>query len=185
MSQPQPQTPTGMQVTMGNTKLLRWKAFYKKLAKNKAALVGAFIIIAVVILGALAPVLATHDPNTTNVMNKLQGPSAEHYLGTDEMGRDIFSRLLYGTKISLGIGFLSTFLGAIVGVALGVIAGYYGRWIDSLIMRISDVLLAFPGILLALAIVSVLGASTRNVIIAVAFMLSHLLQGLYVGQHLA
>ncbi|WP_223700944.1 ABC transporter permease [Sutcliffiella deserti] len=165
----QPQTTTGVPVTIKSSKTVRWISFYKKLAKNKAALVGAFIIIAIVILGALAPLIATHEPNATNVMNKLQGPSAEHYLGTDQMGRDVFSRLLYGTQISLGIGFVSTLLGAIVGVVLGIISGYYGRWIDSLIMRICDVLLAFPGILLALAIVSVLGASTRNVIIAVAF----------------
>ncbi|CAG9621806.1 ABC transporter permease [Sutcliffiella rhizosphaerae] len=169
MSQPQPQTTTGVPVTFDNTKALRWRTFYKRLAKNKAALAGTFIIILVIILGIFAPLLATHDPNTPNVMNKLQGPSAEHYLGTDEMGRDIFSRLLFGTRVSLGIGFVSTLLGAIVGVTLGIVAGYYGRWVDSLIMRICDILLAFPGILLALAIVSVLGASTRNVIIAVAF----------------
>ncbi len=169
MDQPQAQTTTGVPVTIENTKSVRWRTFYKKLAKNKAAMAGAFIIIFVILMGIFAPLLATHDPNTTNVMNKLQGPSAENYLGTDDVGRDIFSRLLYGARISLGIGFVSTILGAIVGVTLGIVSGYYGRWVDSLIMRICDVLLAFPGILLALAIVSVLGASTRNVIIAVAF----------------
>ncbi|MCG1022617.1 ABC transporter permease [Sutcliffiella horikoshii] len=169
MDQPQAQTTTGVPVTIENTKSVRWRSFYKKLAKNKAAMAGAFIIIFVILMGIFAPLLATHDPNTTNVMNKLQGPSAENYLGTDDVGRDIFSRLLYGARISLGIGFLSTILGAVVGVTLGIVSGYYGRWVDSLIMRICDVLLAFPGILLALAIVSVLGASTRNVIIAVAF----------------
>lgn len=169
MDQPQAQTTAGVPVTIENTKSVRWRTFYKKLAKNKAAMAGAFIIIFVILMGIFAPLLATHDPNTTNVMNKLQGPSAEHYLGTDDVGRDIFSRLLFGARISLGIGFVSTILGAIVGVTLGIVSGYYGRWVDSLIMRICDVLLAFPGILLALAIVSVLGASTRNVIIAVAF----------------
>ncbi|ART75519.1 ABC transporter permease [Sutcliffiella horikoshii] len=169
MDQPQPQTTAGVPVSIENTKSVRWKTFYKKLAKNKAAMAGAFIIIFVILMGIFAPLLATHDPNTTNVMNKLEGPSAENYLGTDDVGRDIFSRLLYGARVSLGIGFVSTLLGAIVGVTLGIVSGYYGRWIDSLIMRICDVLLAFPGILLALAIVSVLGASTQNVIIAVAF----------------
>ncbi|UAL48368.1 ABC transporter permease [Sutcliffiella horikoshii] len=169
MDQPQPQTTAGIPVSIENTKSVRWKSFYKKLAKNKAAMAGAFIIIFVILMGIFAPLLATHDPNTTNVMNKLQGPSAENYLGTDDVGRDIFSRLLYGARVSLGIGFVSTILGAIVGVSLGIVSGYYGRWVDSLIMRICDVLLAFPGILLALAIVSVLGASTQNVIIAVAF----------------
>ncbi|WP_404469883.1 ABC transporter permease [Sutcliffiella horikoshii] len=169
MDQPQPQTTTGVPVSIENTKSVRWKTFYKKLAKNKAAMAGAFIIIFVILMGIFAPLLATHDPNTTDVMNKLKAPSAENYLGTDDVGRDIFSRLLYGARVSLGIGFVSTILGAIVGVTLGIVSGYYGRWIDSLIMRICDVLLAFPGILLALAIVSVLGASTQNVIIAVAF----------------
>lgn len=169
MDQPQPQTTAGIPVSIESTKSVRWKTFYKKLAKNKAAMAGAFIIIFVILMGIFAPLLATHDPNTTNVMNKLKPPSAENYLGTDDVGRDIFSRLLYGARVSLGIGFVSTILGAIVGVTLGIVSGYYGRWIDSLIMRICDVLLAFPGILLALAIVSVLGASTQNVIIAVAF----------------
>lgn len=169
MDQPQPQTTTGVPVSIENAKSVRWKTFYKKLAKNKAAMAGAFIIIFVILMGIFAPLLATHDPNTTNVMNKLKPPSAENYLGTDDLGRDIFSRLLFGARISLGIGFVSTILGAIVGVSLGIVSGYYGRWVDSLIMRICDVLLAFPGILLALAIVSVLGASTQNVIIAVAF----------------
>ncbi|WP_404448819.1 ABC transporter permease [Sutcliffiella horikoshii] len=169
MDQPQPQTTAGIPVSIEHTKSVRWKTFYKKLAKNKAAMAGAFIIIFVILMGIFAPLLATHDPDTTNVMNKLKPPSAENYLGTDDLGRDIFSRLLFGARISLGIGFVSTILGAIVGVTLGIVSGYYGRWIDSLIMRICDVLLAFPGILLALAIVSVLGASTQNVIIAVAF----------------
>jgi peptide/nickel transport system permease protein len=169
MSQPQVQTTTGVPVTPATTKSVRWKAFYKKLAKNKAAMAGAFIIIFVILMGIFAPLLATHDPNVPNVTNKLQSPSAENYLGTDDVGRDIYSRLLYGARISLTVGFLSTLIGAIAGVTLGIVAGYYGRWVDTLIMRICDVLLAFPGILLALAIVSVLGASTINVIIAVAF----------------
>ncbi|WP_456276714.1 nickel transporter permease [Bacillus sp. AK128] len=169
MSQPQLQTNVGVPAKPYNAKAARTKAFYKKLAKNKAALAGGFIVILFTLLAIFAPVVATHDPVHIEITKKLEGPSAEHWLGTDDKGRDIFSRLLYGARISLSVGVLSTLLGAIVGVTLGIVSGYYGGRIDTFIMRITDVLLAFPGILLALAIVSVLGASTINVIIAVAF----------------
>lgn len=104
----------------------------------------------------------------TNLTARLQGPSGEFWFGTDHMGRDIFMRILHGMHITLGVGFAATFLAAIVGVPLGILAGYYGKALDAVIMRIMDVLLAFPGILLALFIVSILGGSTINVTIAVA-----------------
>ncbi|MBM7662571.1 peptide/nickel transport system permease protein [Bacillus mesophilus] len=169
MSQPQLQTNAVAPVKPYNAKAARTKAFYKKLAKNKAALAGGFIVVLFTLLAIFAPVIAPHDPIHIEITKKLEGPSAEHWLGTDDKGRDILSRLLYGARISLTVGVLSTVLGAFVGIVLGIVAGYYGGRIDSFIMRITDVLLAFPGILLALAIVSVLGASTVNVIIAVAF----------------
>ncbi|WP_053367665.1 ABC transporter permease [Bacillus sp. FJAT-27245] len=163
------QPSAGIPVVTETARPASWKTFYRKLAKNKAALAGAFIVLVFVLLAILAPIIAPYDPLKMNIVNKLQGPSAEHWLGTDDKGRDILSRLLWGSRISLTVGILSTLLGATVGIVLGIVSGYYGRWIDSLIMRFCDVLLAFPGILLALAIVSVLGASTTNVIIAVAF----------------
>ncbi len=169
MAQPQLQTSTVIPVKQQSTTAARWSAFYKKLAKNKAAMAGAIIVFIFIILAILAPYIAPYDPIHIEMSKKLQTPSAEHWLGTDDKGRDILSRLLFGSRISLTVGILSTILGAFVGIILGVVSGYYGRWVDSLIMRICDVLLAFPGILLALAIVSVLGASTTNVIIAVAF----------------
>lgn len=169
MSQTSIQPPIVNTVAEENKKVNSFLEFYKKLSKNKAALAGAFIIIVIILLAILAPVIAPYDPTKMNPANKLQTPSAEHWLGTDDKGRDILSRLLYGARISLTVGILSTVIGAAVGIVLGLISGYYGRWVDSLIMRICDVLLAFPGILLALAIVAVLGASTTNVIIAVAF----------------
>ncbi|MDQ0273652.1 peptide/nickel transport system permease protein [Cytobacillus purgationiresistens] len=167
--QPQLETMAVNPARVGNSKAIRMKSFYKKLAKNKAAMVGAFIVIVFSLLAIFAPLLAPYDPTEMQLSKKLETPSSEHWLGTDDKGRDILSRLLYGSRISLTVGILSTLLGALTGIILGVVAGYYGRWVDSLIMRICDVLLAFPGILLALAIVSVLGASTTNVIIAVAF----------------
>ena len=113
--------------------------------------------------------IAPYEPNKPMMANKLLTPNADHWLGTDDKGRDILTRLLYGARISLMVGLVSTILGAAIGITMGIISGYYGRWVDTIIMRFCDILLAFHGILLALAIVSVLGASTTNVIIAVAF----------------
>ncbi|RXJ00707.1 ABC transporter permease [Anaerobacillus alkaliphilus] len=169
MNQPSIQPSTGVPVKVHNAKVARWSALYKKLAKNKAAMAGAFIVFIFIALAVFAPFIAPHDPLDIQMAKKLQTPSAEHWLGTDDKGRDILSRILYGARISLTVGIVSTVIGAFVGVILGIVAGYYGRWIDSFIMRVCDVLLAFPGILLALAIVTVLGASTINVILAVAF----------------
>lgn len=169
MSQTSIQPPTINTVVEENKKTNSFLEFYKSLSKNKAALAGLIIVIFFILMALLAPVIAPYDPVKMEPANKLQTPSAEHWLGTDDKGRDILSRIMYGARISLTVGIVSTFLGASVGIVLGLVSGYYGRWIDSLIMRICDVLLAFPGILLALAIIAVLGTSTTNVIIAVAF----------------
>jgi glutathione transport system permease protein len=107
-------------------------------------------------------------PAAPDYNNVLAGPSAAHWLGTDSYGRDIFSRIIWGGRISLSVGFISVAIGGAVGVVLGLLAGYLGGWVDSLIMRFSDVLLAFPGILLAIGVVAVLGPGVVNVIYAVA-----------------
>ena len=138
-------------------KLEYYKTLWKRLKKNKAALVGGFLIILFIITAFVGPLLLSQDPNEVQVANKLQPPSAEHWFGTDNYGRDIFTRIIYGMELTLRVGFLSVAIGGAVGVVFGIVAGYYGGWIDTVIMRIMDVLLAFPGILLALAIVSVLG----------------------------
>lgn len=169
MSQPQLQETADLPLTKKRKKASPWVSFYRKLAKNKAALAGAIVVLIFFVLAGLAPIIAPYDPTLMDMSKRLAPPSAEHWFGNDDKGRDILSRILYGSRISLTVGILSTILGAIVGVILGVVSGYYGKWVDSLIMRICDVLLAFPGILLALAIVSILGPSTTNVIIAVAF----------------
>lgn len=169
MSQPQLQDSVEIPLQKKAPKRSRWASFLKKLAKNKSAIAGAIVVLIFFVLAIFAPLIAPYDPTHIEMSKKLDPPSSEHWLGNDDKGRDIFSRLLYGARISLTVGILSTVLGAIIGIVLGVVAGYYGRWVDSLIMRICDVLLAFPGILLALAIVSILGPSTTNVIIAVAF----------------
>lgn len=169
MGQPQVQPEIQLPLKGKTRRYSPWRTFFRKLAKNKAAIAGAIVVLIFVFLALFAKYIAPYDPVYIDMSKKLQGPSSEHWFGTDDKGRDIFSRIVFGARVSLKVGFLSTFLGAIVGVLLGIIAGYYGRWIDSFIMRVCDVLLAFPGILLALAIVSILGPSETNVIIAVAF----------------
>lgn len=150
-----------------NPRAEAFKTFMKRLLKNKAAVVGGLVILFIIIVGVLGPFLVKTDPNAQNILNKLQPPSKEHWFGTDNFGRDIFSRIVNGTKLTLTVGFLSVFIGGTIGVILGIVAGYYGGAIDTITMRLMDILLAFPGILLALAIVSVLGGSIVNVIIAV------------------
>lgn len=144
------------------------KTTWKRLRKNKAAVVGGFFILLFIFVSIVGPELTTQDPNKVNIINKLQAPSAEHWFGTDNYGRDIFTRIIHGMVLTLRVGFLSVTIGGVIGVILGIVSGYYGGKIDTIIMRVMDVLLAFPGILLALAIVSVLGGSLNNVIIAVA-----------------
>src|SRR5699024_8420159 len=147
--------------------LQSWKNFFRKLSKNKAALVGGFLILFFIVVALIGPYFTPYQPDTTDIVNKLQPPSADHWFGTDHHGRDIFSRIIHGMSITLYVGFAAVFIGMLIGVTLGIISGYYGGKVDSIIMRLMDVLLAFPGILLALAIVSVLGPSLNNVIIAV------------------
>lgn len=144
-----------------------WNMVYKRLRRNRIALIGGYLILFFIIVSIVGPLLTTHDPLKVDYSLKLLKPSAEHWMGTDHNGRDIFTRLIHGMSITLYIGFLSVFVGVILGVPLGIVSGYYGKFFDSIIMRMVDVLLAFPGILLAIALVSVLGGSITNVIIAV------------------
>lgn len=145
----------------------KWLVFYRKLRKNKLAMVGGYIIIFYFLVAIFAPLLAPHDPYQVDLVNKLKKPSLEYLMGTDDKGRDVLSRLIYGTRLSLSVGFVAVFIGAFFGIILGLLAGYYGKWIDAIIMRVVDVLLAFPGILLALGIVSALGPGLINVMIAI------------------
>ncbi|MGG1658228.1 nickel transporter permease [Brevibacillus sp. NRS-1366] len=145
----------------------RWRTFYRKLRKNKLAMVGGCIVVFYIAIALLAPLISPHDPYEIDLVNKLKPPSAEHWMGTDDKGRDVMSRLLYGTRLSMSVGFVSVFIGAFFGIILGLLSGYYGKWVDTIISRVIDVLLAFPGILLSLAIVSALGPSLFNVMVAV------------------
>lgn len=142
--------------------------FWKRFMRQKVALIALAFLILLTAAAVLAPWVAPYDPSAPDYLNVLQGPSAAHWAGTDTYGRDIFSRIIWGARISLTVGFLSVSLGALGGVGLGIVAGYYGRWIDSAVMRLCDLLLAFPGILLAIAVIAILGPGITNVIYAVA-----------------
>ena len=132
------------------------------------AVLSLFILVFLAVSAVFAPVLTPYDPNKQVLADKLLFPSSEHLFGTDEFGRDLFSRIICGTGISLSVGLFSVSIAAVIGSFLGLIGGYYGGIIDSIIMRICDALFAFPGIILAIAIVAILGSGMTNVIIAVA-----------------
>jgi peptide/nickel transport system permease protein len=138
-----------------------------RLVRRPGALLGAVVIALVVAVALLAPVLAPHDPIAINPIIRRQHPSRTHLLGTDELGRDVLSRVIYGARVSLQVGLIAISIALTIGTLLGVAAGYLGSWIDTFIMRLMDVMLAFPGILLAIVVVAILGPGLYNVMIAV------------------
>ena len=142
---------------------------WRRLKKSKSAMVGLVLIVIFVCMAACAPLIADYSSEVIkmNVSERLQSPSSSHLFGTDEFGRDIFARIVYGTRISLFVGVISVSIALSLGGFLGAIAGYYGGKIDNIIMRFLDVLLAIPAILLAITIVSALGSSIINLMIAV------------------
>jgi peptide/nickel transport system permease protein len=135
--------------------------------RNRGAALGALVLIVLVVMAISAPRVVGYDPIEQNLRARLEPPGPAHPMGTDNLGRDIFSRVVYGARISLRIGFISIGIASLVGLGLGLPAGYYGGRIESIIMRLMDVMLAFPGILLALIVISLLGSSLTNVMIAV------------------
>ncbi|WLD58118.1 ABC transporter permease [Salinispirillum sp. LH 10-3-1] len=161
-------TKNGLEAGKAATSPSNWRLVYRRLKKNKVALWGGYLLLFLILVAIFGPYFTVHDPVRVNFSTRLLPPSAEFWLGTDHNGRDIFTRLIHGMRITLFVGFSSVLVGALIGVPLGIVSGFYGGAIDSVIMRVIDVLLAFPGILLAIALVSVLGGSISNVIIAVA-----------------
>ncbi len=140
---------------------------FTHLLRNRAAVVGLLIIGLFFAAALFAPVLATHNPTTTVLENRLAGPGSDHWFGTDELGRDLYSWMLYGGRISMRIGIISVLIGLVFGVPIGAISGYYGGKLDMITQRFIDMLIAFPGILLAIVVVTVLGVGVQNVMIAV------------------
>jgi peptide/nickel transport system permease protein len=136
--------------------------------QNKLAIAGSVLVLFFVFTAIAAPVIAPQGIDEQELTKRLLPPSSEHWFGTDDFGRDIFSRVLYGARISLWVGFFSVLGSAVAGTLLGIMAGYYGRWVDTIISRMFDIMLAFPSILLAIAIVAILGPSLQNALIAIA-----------------
>jgi peptide/nickel transport system permease protein len=138
--------------------------------KNKTAVISGLVLILICVCAVLAPVLAPKDPTQMDNAFRLQGSSTDYLLGTDQFGRDLLSRVIYGAKISLMVGICSVAISACFGVVFGLLAGYFGRWVDSIVMRTMDVLFAFPEILLALAIVAALGPGISKTILAIGIV---------------
>lgn len=144
------------------------RLFIARFKKQRIAFVAAIFLLFLFVIAILGDFLTPYDPAEPDYSNLYAPPSMDHIAGTDSFGRDIFSRIIAGTKLSLFVGLASVLLGAVVGSALGIISGYFGKWIDSIIMRFCDILLAFPGILLAIGIIAILGPGLMNVVYAVA-----------------
>ena len=142
---------------------------WRRLKKNKMAMLGLTILVMLALTAIFADVIADYDTKVIaqDIPNRLQGPSMEHWCGTDEFGRDIFARLVHGSRVSLVVGLISVSISLFIGGALGAIAGYYGGRVDNVIMRIMDIFLAVPSILLAMTIVAALGTSLVNVMLAI------------------
>jgi ABC-type dipeptide/oligopeptide/nickel transport system permease subunit len=157
--------PSEIAAPVGRAGLRRW---WRRFARNRGAVFGLVVLIAIIVMSLFAPVLAPYDPVAQGVGPALQRPSAAHWAGTDSFGRDMLSRIIYGARIALVVGVVSVALAMVIGVTLGLAAGYYGGWLDIVVMRVMDGLFAFPIIILAIAMMAIMGFGVANVIIAVA-----------------
>ncbi len=137
--------------------------------RNPLGALGLFLILATVLVAIFAPQIATHDPSQLNRSERLQAPSTDHFFGTDASGRDVFSRLVYGSRVSLRVAFVVLLIAVTIGAPLGAAAGYIGGWVDEILMRITDVFLAFPALILAMAVNAALGSGIEAAVLAVGF----------------
>ncbi|KQL48293.1 hypothetical protein AN963_00260 [Brevibacillus choshinensis] len=169
MSQTEVVVPPADNLSIETTYTARspWRMIVNRFKKNRRAMAGLWMVLVFLVVAIFAPWIAPHDPFEQNMQVMLESPSIHYFFGTDEFGRDIFSRVIYGAQISLMIGIVGVLISIVFGVALGTISGYFGGFVDSLVMRIMDIFMAFPSFLLALAIVSVLGPGMINVMIAI------------------
>ena len=147
-----------------------FKSILNMLRVNRAALTGLILILLIVLLALFAPLVARYDPNQMDLLSMRQAPSLAHWFGTDDLGRDVFARVVYGSRTSLMIGFIPSVISLVLGTLLGLMAGYMGRHVDAVIMRAADVVLAFPSLLLAMVVMYTLGASILNMFIALSII---------------
>lgn len=159
-----PDVPQSSAAAWGET----FKRGARRLARNPLTVAGLAVVLLLVLVAIFAPLIATHTPIAQDLSNALKAPSSTHWFGTDEYGRDIFSRLVYGSRITLYIIALVTVVVGPVGLAVGAISGYFGGWVDTVFMRITDIFISFPGLVLALAFVAALGPGLDHAIIAIA-----------------
>ena len=144
------------------------KRAWLEFRRNRFALVGTAFIVFIAFMGIFAPIVSTHDPSRQSLRERMKPPTAEHWLGTDELGRDFYTRLVYGARISLFVGIVGAAAGVVCGTIVGLISGFFGGWIDTIVMRVIDVMYAFPGLLLAILVVAVMGPSLLNLIVVLA-----------------
>ncbi len=170
MAEIAPQKQVNVQKQPDEEVISPWREAWKGFRRNKLAMIGMGIVLFFILLAIFAGVIAPEGINEQKLAERLQSPSASHWFGTDDFGRDILSRIIYGARISLWVGFFAVLGSAAIGSLLGMVAGYYGRLVDTFISRIFDIMLAFPSILLAIAVVAVLGPSLRNALIAIAII---------------
>lgn len=159
---------SGTPSSRGQAKLARFSLFWRLLSQNLMAMVGLGVVILLAVVALLGPVLSPHDPYAQDLAVRLMPPNMSYWFGTDELGRDIFSRVLHGARITLSIVVLVAVIAAPFGLILGCVSGYRGGWFDLAIMRITDIFLAFPRLILALAFVAALGPGIENAVIAIA-----------------
>lgn len=146
-----------------------WKRNLRRFMSNKLAVLGTVVFLTITIMSVFAPLFTKYDPNAIDYTAFLQKPSAAHLFGTDELGRDIFARVLYGGRVSIAVGIISSLISGAIGVVLGALAGYFGGKFDAIVLRISEVLMTFPNMILILVLSSILGPSVGNIILVLSF----------------
>lgn len=144
-----------------------WRIYFKRMRKNVSVIAGTSIIFCLVLLAVFSSFISPYDPTEINVVERLQPPSFAHPLGTDELGRDVLSRMIYGARISLTVGIIAVGISLVIGVIIGLVSGYFGGWLDSFLMRLVDVVLCFPTFFLILMVIAFIGPSIYNVMIAI------------------
>jgi peptide/nickel transport system permease protein len=168
-TQPGPAAPTAPPVSLKPARP-RWRETLGLLAHNPTAAVSAALLLAIVLIAIFDETLAPQGPNEISVPDRLQSPSWDHPFGTDDLGRDILSRVILGAGVSLRVGFLAVGIALIIGTVIGLLAGFYGRWVDDVLMRIMDMLFAFPAVLLAIAVLAVRGPGSGNTALAIGIV---------------
>lgn len=172
MAEPNPVAP--VDATTATTEpqqgLSLWIIAWRRLRRNRMAMLGLIVILFLTVVSLLAPVIAPYDPNLTDPYMREQPPSAEHWLGTDTLGRDVFSRLVWAGRISLSVGVVGVLIYIVIGVVVGAVAGYYGGWVDNVVMRFTDIVIAFPYLALAMVVVAAVGAGIWTMVITLALL---------------